>query len=88
MGSLCLIGGLLGGGVALGQVDFKRVVAYSRVCHIGLGLALLLIGSVGAVNLSLTLLLGHGLVSAGLFLVVRVLGEWQGSRSVLIQRSS
>ena len=81
-----LLGGGVAGALALRQVDSKKVVAYSRVCHIALALFMLALNCPGVIGLSLLLLLGHGVISPLLFVGVASLGESKGSRSLLIQR--
>jgi NADH:ubiquinone oxidoreductase subunit 4 (subunit M) len=64
----------------------KSLVAYSSVVHIGIllsGLArFFVIGFEGA----LCIILGHGLVSSGLFYLVGVVYERSGTRRILINK--
>lgn len=73
MGLLGIISIIYGALVAMGQTDFKRMIAYSSVSHMGyvlLGFASLTeIGTDGAMYQMFT----HGIVSAMLFLLVGVL---------------
>ncbi len=60
---------------AMGQTDFKRLVAYSSVSHMGLvvlGAAML---TPAAVNGALFMMVAHGITSAMLFFVVGVVYE-------------
>ena len=58
--------------VAIGQTDFKRVVAYSSVSHMGFVMLGLAAGTAEAVNGAVYVMLAHGLNSAMLFLLVGV----------------
>jgi NADH-quinone oxidoreductase subunit M len=82
IGTLAVISILYGACLALVQQDIKRVVAYSSVSHLGfviLGLASLdLIGIQGAV----IQMVSHGLVAAGLFLLVGMLEERGRTREI------
>ncbi|OGW88877.1 MAG: oxidoreductase [Omnitrophica bacterium RIFCSPLOWO2_01_FULL_50_24] len=73
MGILAVIGIIYGGFVAFAQTDFKKMVAYSSVSHMGfvlLGLAVFtLTGFQGALLQMFT----HGLITGALFLLVGVL---------------
>lgn len=81
-----LVGGLLVRFVCFIQVDIKSLVAYSSVVHIGILLrgmsSLRFIGYDGA----LALILGHGVVSSGLFYLVGVNYDRIHSRSLIINK--
>jgi NADH-ubiquinone oxidoreductase chain 4 len=81
-----LIGGLLVRFVCFIQVDIKSLVAYSSVVHIGILLrgmrSLRFIGYEGA----LALILGHGVVSSGLFYLVGVNYDRIHSRRLIINK--
>nr|YP_009179471.1 NADH dehydrogenase subunit 4 [Cypridopsis vidua]AJY78610.1 NADH dehydrogenase subunit 4 [Cypridopsis vidua] len=83
---LGLIGGLLVSFVCFIQVDMKSLVAYSSVVHMGILLSgvssLSFIGFEGA----LALMLGHGIVSSGLFYLVGVNYDRVHSRSLMINK--
>lgn len=76
---------LYGALVAMAQTDFKRLVAYSSVSHMGYVLVGLGVWSFGingtegrdywllGVNGALFMMIAHGLISAGMFFVVGVL---------------
>lgn len=73
---------IYGGLNALAQRDFKRLVAYSSVSHMGfvlLGLGAL---TVEGVSGSLFHMLSHGLISGALFLIVGVLYDRTGNRTI------
>lgn len=81
-----LVGGLLVRFVCFIQVDIKSLVAYSSVVHIGILLrgirSLGLIGYEGA----LALMLGHGVVSSGLFYLAGINYDRIHSRSLMINK--
>lgn len=70
--------------VCLVQVDIKALVAYSSVVHMGLLLAgmrtVFFSGYVGA----LCIMVGHGVVSSGLFYLVGCSFDRRGRRSLLV----
>lgn len=79
-----LVGGLLMAFVCLVQVDMKALVAYSSVVHIGLLLAgmrtVFRAGFLGA----LCIMVGHGVVSSGLFYLVGCRFDRRGRRRLLV----
>ena len=82
MFGLAIIGIVYGGFVALAQTDFKKMVAYSSVSHMGfvlLGLAALNeVGLRGAMVQMFT----HGTITGGLFLLVGVLYDRTHTRDM------
>ncbi len=82
MGVLAIAGIIYGGFVALAQTDFKKMVAYSSVSHMGfvlLGLAALNAdGFRGAMLQMFT----HGTITGGLFLLVGVLYDRAHTRDL------
>ncbi len=82
MGILALIGIVYGGFVAFAQTDFKKMVAYSSVSHMGfvlLGLASLT--STG-MNGALLQMFNHGVITGALFLLVGVLYDRAHTREM------
>ena len=79
---LAVVGIVYGGFVALAQTDFKKMVAYSSVSHMGfvlLGLAALNeVGLRGAMVQMFT----HGTITGGLFLLVGVLYDRAHTRDM------
>jgi NADH-quinone oxidoreductase subunit M len=66
---------IYGGLCAMSQTDFKKLVAYSSVSHMGfvvLGAAMM---TETAVNGALFMMVAHGVISAGMFFVVGVIYE-------------
>lgn len=57
----------------LRQVDLKKIIAYSSVAHMSLGLIGLFSLNIQGLEGSILLMIGHGIVSSALFLIVGVL---------------
>jgi len=79
---LAVIGIIYGGFVALAQKDFKKMVAYSSVSHMGfilLGLAAL---TADGLNGALLQMFNHGTITGGLFLLVGVLYDRAHTRDL------
>ena len=82
MAVLAIIGIIYGGFVALAQTDFKKMVAYSSVSHMGfvlLGLAAL---NANGFRGAMLQMFTHGTITGGLFLLVGVLYDRAHSRDL------
>nr|YP_009459877.1 NADH dehydrogenase subunit 4 [Hydropsyche simulans]AUT18142.1 NADH dehydrogenase subunit 4 [Hydropsyche simulans] len=83
---LSLIGGSLISLMCLHQMDMKMLIAYSSVVHMALVisgiLSLTYLGFMG----SLILMIGHGLCSSGLFVLINLMYERLGSRSLMVNK--
>lgn len=82
MAVLAVIGIVYGGFVAMAQTDFKKMVAYSSVSHMGfvlLGLAAL---TANGLNGALLQMFNHGVITSGLFLLVGVLYDRAHTRDM------
>lgn len=82
MAVLAIIGIIYGGFVALAQTDFKKMVAYSSVSHMGfvlLGLAAL---NANGFRGGLLQMFNHGTITGGLFLLVGVLYDRAHTRDM------
>ncbi len=82
MGILAVIGIIYGGFIALAQTDFKKMVAYSSVSHMGfvlLGLAAL---NADGFRGALLQMFNHGTITGGLFLLVGVLYDRAHTREL------
>ncbi|MDQ4142057.1 MAG: NADH-quinone oxidoreductase subunit M, partial [Bacteroidota bacterium] len=82
LGVLAVVTILYGALCALAMSDLKKLIAYSSVSHMGfvlLGLAAL---TSEGVNGAIYQMFSHGLISAMLFLVVGVIYDRSGSRSI------
>ena len=86
LGLLGVITIIYGALCALAMSDLKKLIAYSSVSHMGfvlLGLAAL---TTEGVNGAIYQMFSHGLISAMLFLVVGVIYDRSGSRSIVCFR--
>jgi NADH-quinone oxidoreductase subunit M len=92
VGALSVVGIIYGALCALAQDDFKKLVAYSSVSHLGFCmLGMFALNSAGLTG-SLLQMINHGLSTGGLFLLVgmlyeryhtRLIGEYSGMGSKL-----
>ena len=88
--ALGVFGILYGALAALAQTDFKKLVAYSSVSHMGyvtLGMAALALNTDAryyayGVNGALLMMLAHGVTATGLFFVVGMVYERTGTRDL------
>jgi NADH-ubiquinone oxidoreductase chain 4 len=55
------------------QIDLKRIVAYSSIAHMNLGVLGIFSFNVQGISGSIILMLGHGIVSGALFLMIGIL---------------
>ena len=79
---LALIGIVYGGFVALAQTDFKKMVAYSSVSHMGFVLLGLASFTANGFNGALLQMFNHGTITGGLFLLVGVLYDRAHTRDM------
>jgi NADH-quinone oxidoreductase subunit M len=70
---LCLLGVVYSALTALRQIDVKRIIAYSSVSHMNLGILGLASYNLQGFEGCFFLMLAHGFVSGGLFFLVGVL---------------
>lgn len=66
----------------LRQVDLKKIIAYSSVAHMNLGLLGIFALNTQGIEGSIVLMIGHGLVSSTLFLLVGVLYDRYHTRLI------
>lgn len=85
--SLGLVGGLITCFLCLRQVDFKSLVAYSSVCHIGIVLVGLLLFTSHRLVGAYLLMIFHGLVSSSLFMLLFFLYVRYHSRRIFLGKS-
>lgn len=81
-----LVGGLIVSFVCTIQVDMKALVAYSSVVHMGILLRGIITFFIYGYEGALCIILGHGLVSSGLFFLAGVIYDRLGTRSLLINK--
>jgi NADH-quinone oxidoreductase subunit M len=73
LATLAVVSILAGALCAIGQTDFKRLVAYSSVSHMGFVLLGILTTTPAGVAGAIFMMVAHGLTSAAMFFVVGVL---------------
>ena len=82
MGILAVIGIIYGGFVAFAQKDFKKMVAYSSVSHMGFVLLGLAVFTATGFNGALLQMFNHAMITGGLFLLVGVLYDRTHTRDL------
>ncbi|YP_004221777.1 NADH dehydrogenase subunit 4 (mitochondrion) [Macrobrachium nipponense] len=84
--SVGLLGGIFVSFICLRQTDMKALIAYSSVAHMGLVLCGLSVFSWWGLSGAVSVMVGHGLCSSGLFCLANMVYERLGSRSLLISK--
>nr|YP_010721503.1 NADH dehydrogenase subunit 4 [Hilethera xinjiangensis]WDS74920.1 NADH dehydrogenase subunit 4 [Hilethera xinjiangensis] len=84
--SLSLFGGVIISFICFRQVDLKSLIAYSSVAHMSMVIGGLMTMNWWGCMGSLSLMVGHGLCSSGLFCLSNIIYERLGSRSLLINK--
>nr|AYN73193.1 NADH dehydrogenase subunit 4 [Euryphymus sp. OR314] len=84
--SLGLSGGVVVSFICFRQVDLKSLIAYSSVAHMSMVIGGLMTMNWWGCMGSLSLMVGHGLCSSGLFCLSNIIYERLGSRSLLINK--
>lgn len=79
---LCSLGSIYASLTTLRQVDLKKIIAYSSVAHMSVVMVGLFALTPQGLQGSLSLMLGHGVVSSALFLCVGVLYDRYHTRIV------
>ncbi|MGE3539666.1 MAG: putative monovalent cation/H+ antiporter subunit A [Candidatus Tectimicrobiota bacterium] len=73
---------LVGGLLALGQTDLKRMLAYSTISALGILVLLIGLGTREALTAAMVFLLAHALYKGALFMVAGVIDHETGTRDV------
>ncbi len=68
--------------VAVQQTDLKKIIAYSSIAHMNLGILGIFSGTLFGLHGGLLLFISHGLVSAGLFFCIGILYDRYHTRSL------
>lgn len=68
--------------IAIVQKDYKRLIAYSSIAHVGLIAAGILAANQQGVQGAIIQMLGHGVNVVGLFLIADILMRHTGSRDI------
>lgn len=80
---ICLVGIVYVSLITLRQIDIKKLIAYSSVAHMGLCLLGMFALNVQGLEGSILLMVGHGIVSPGLFLCIGILYDRYKTRVIL-----
>ena len=68
--------------IALLQTDLKRLIAYSSIAHMNLAILGIFSLSIQGIQGSILLMLGHGLVSGGLFFIIGMIYDRYHTKQV------
>lgn len=79
---LSVIGVIYGSCLALVQKDFKRLVAYSSIAHVGLIAAGLLTLSPIGLQGAMIQMLSHGIIVVGLFYIIEIITQRTNTRQL------
>ncbi len=82
MGILAVIGIIYGGFVAFAQTDFKKMVAYSSVSHMGFVLLGLAVFTEAGIAGAMLQMFNHAMITGALFLLVGVLYDRAHTRDL------
>ena len=80
--TLAVIGILYGGIVAFGQNDFKRLVAYTSISHLGFVMLAVFAWNALALQGAVLVMLAHGITTGALFILVGALQERTHTRAM------
>jgi NADH-quinone oxidoreductase subunit M len=80
--TLAVIGVIYGSLVALVQPDFKKLVAYSSVAHLGMVMLGIFANTRESVQGALMVMIGHGLSTGALFFLIGMVYERKHSRMI------
>jgi proton-translocating NADH-quinone oxidoreductase chain M len=81
--TLSVLGILYASLTTLRQIDLKRIIAYSSVAHMNMVMVGLFSDNLQGVEGAIFLMLGHGIVSSALFLIVGVLYDRHHTRLLM-----
>lgn len=84
--TLSVLAIIYGGLTTCRQVDFKRLIAYSSVAHMGLVTLGIFTHTIEGLVAAVFMMLAHGLVSSALFIVVTYLYERHHTRLIKYYR--
>lgn len=79
---LSVIGVVYGSVIAIMQKDFKRLVAYSSIAHVGLIAAGVFSGAIEGLQGAIIQMFNHGINVVGLFFVLEIIAQRTGTRQI------
>nr|YP_010554615.1 NADH dehydrogenase subunit 4 [Diplectrona albofasciata]UYO79235.1 NADH dehydrogenase subunit 4 [Diplectrona albofasciata] len=83
---ISLVGGVYVSLICFRQIDMKLLIACSSVVHMSLVLGGIMTLNFWGISGSFILMIGHGLCSSGLFVLVNLVYERLGSRSLMFNK--
>jgi NADH:ubiquinone oxidoreductase subunit 4 (subunit M) len=81
--TICVISIIYGAATTIRQIDLKKIIAYSSVVHMNFALLGIFTNTTYGLEGSLFFMLGHGVVSSGLFLAIGMLYDRYHTRNIL-----
>jgi len=81
--TMCIIAIIYSSTTTIRQIDLKKIIAYSSVAHMNYALLGLFTNNTQGIEGSLFFMLGHGVVSSGLFLSIGLLYDRYHTRNLL-----
>lgn len=81
--TLCVISIIYAAATTIRQIDLKKIIAYSSVVHMNFALLGIFTNTTQGIEGSLFFMLGHGIVSSGLFLCIGMLYDRYHTRNIL-----
>ena len=84
VGGLGLVTMLVAAGMAIGQTDLKKILAYSTVAVLGILTMLIGVGTTYAIKTAVVFLVAHALYKAALFMVAGNVDHESGTRDVTV----
>lgn len=81
--TICVVGIIYSSLTTIRQIDLKKIIAYSSVAHMNFALLGLFTNNVQGIEGCLFFMLGHGVVSSGLFLCIGILYDRYHTRNIL-----
>ncbi len=79
---LAVIGIVYASVIAILQKDFKRLIAYSSIAHVGLIAAGLFAGNIEGIQGAIIQMVNHGINVVGIFFVLEIIAQRTGTRQI------